>query len=259
MKSSWWSGLLLGLVFLTVGLGLIVGGVAARAPVVWGSGLPVAGVGAAIGVTSLFIRREQRRGLGTLTPVAAGWYPAAGQSAQPWPFAAVAAELQRVLEPTPYLVEASAERIRVRADLADARFLAFAGLRGVRKVFATDVIRKAEGIAVTANAALDLDWTVGLGGASVPRLTGRGELATGKVWSSGKTIEWGAGPDGRYDRQVDYTFSSSEITGPVSNVLSPAGWRESWPIEAKGAGVMGLLGACGGLAVGVLALLGKLS
>lgn len=259
MKSSWWAGLLLGLVFLAVGAGLIFGGVAAREPGVWGIGVPFAGLGTAIGASSVFIRREQRLGLGTMTPVAAGPYPAAGNTAQPWPFAAVAAELQRVLEPTPYAVEASAERIRVRADLADNRFLVLPGVRGVRQLFATDVIRKADGKVVTANVLLGLEWTVGLSGEPVPRLTGRGEIGTGKIWSGSGSVEWGVGPDGRLGRQVDYTFSSSEITGPVSDVLRRTGWRETWPIEAKGGAVMGGLGACAGLVVGALALLGKLS
>jgi hypothetical protein len=89
----------LGLVFFAVGLSLVIGGVAAGEPVVWGVGLLVAAMGLAIATNSLFIRREQRIGLEGLRPLGPGRHPAPGGLARPWPLTAVAAELQRVPQP----------------------------------------------------------------------------------------------------------------------------------------------------------------
>ena len=137
-------------------------------------------------------RREEIQGLDDLAAVSPGAPPEPGRPT-PWTLAQVAAELARTLEPTPYVVEASATRVRVRADLADARFLAGATIRDVKRVFVTDIVPKGGGKAALLDSQQEAEWAVGPSGDRVLALRASARIQGGKSWTWSRRTEYGVG------------------------------------------------------------------
>lgn len=241
---TWWILLLLATVFGLVGVGLVTGAVLADGP------LPLtlvgglfALVGLGMGAAVPAVRRQQNVGgdEDTLETVD----PASGRPAgpTPWPHQDVAWELARVFAGSPYVVQQTAGRIRVRADLADARFLSLAGAQRVSRVYAHDIVVEEEGRCATVDRTQQLRWSAGVDGAMRPRLAGSASVSSGKMLGKGSRREYGLGPDGTLGAQVDWTFALAEVQVPVREVLDQAGWKVSWPAEAKVAAAVALLGA----------------
>ena len=227
-------------IFVVIGIGL---GIAARL-----SGEAALWFGAAVCVvvglvTAAYLpraRREQALSTGELAPVSAT--SAAPSDGATWTLAQVAAELTRQFEGTPYVVQASPERIRIHADLADATFLDFAGVNKVKVVRGLDIVPDGKGAAVVRDWEQDLDLTAGVG-----RLTGSARMFSGASMGFERRIEWGVGADGDWKRQVDFSHSSRQLRGVAVAVLKRAGmypgWFASLPADAKVGLIVGLIGA----------------
>lgn len=227
-----------------------------------GWGLIWVGCGAIMIYFGLASRRETAADAGIapdadLRPVTPG--PRPGHPwPTPWTPEQVAGELARRFEPTPYRVSAARGRIRVTANLADARFALGPGVQQVSTVFVSDVLVKSPGRAAVLDGERSLEWAAGLGGGLVPRFTGSASMSGGRSYSFNRRIDLGMTPTG-IGRVVDYTFSSGDVHGPINDVLREAGWRQRLPAEARGALVMAAIGGGGAiLALVVLAITGKL-
>jgi hypothetical protein len=237
---TWW--LLLGMSLLFLGLGLA----AVVAAVVTGEWALLGGLAAvAVGLVMLWgalrSRREQR--LDEVAPPA----PPSGTA----PIAEVADALRERFAGTPYTVELQGSQIRVHADLADARFLTWAAAHHVKVVRGVDVVTPKPGVALMRDFEQDVDLS-----GSTGRLSGKARVFSGRSWSYERRVEVGVGTDGSVGRQVDVTFSSSDLHGPVLDVLAAkgygAGWFATMPAEAKGALVVGAIGGIGGIAAGLV-------
>lgn len=245
--TRWWILGLLATIFTTVGaivavalgrqdpVGLAVGGV-----------FVVIGLGMAGGAWSM--RREEH--LDEVPP------PEPAPGGQTW--AEVERRIRAHFEGTPFVVEAEGSVIRVRADLAHADFLGWASAHHVTEVRGVEAVATKSGQAITRDVAHGFEVSAG-----VARLTGSAHVFSGRSISYTRRVEYGVGADGRLGKQVDIDFSSRQVQGPVTEVLKETGWQPSWwsslPAEAKGGLVMGIIGAVGGLAAGVAALVQTLS
>lgn len=183
------------------------------------------------------MRREQAE------PVEGAAGAVGGRDAGPgtWPIERVAAEIRRRLEPTPYEVLVKPDRIVVEADLADARFLGPGSVRDVRVLRGLEVVLRDDGRPLVRDFERDVDWTAGVG-----RFTGSARVFSGVTYKYERRVEVGADRDG-VGAKVDYTTSWQQVRGPVVEVLKEAGWYGGWwaslPSEAKGAVVVGAIGA----------------
>ena len=240
---TWWLLLGMSVIFLGPGVALVV------AAVVTGEWALLAGlVFAVVGLVMLWgalqTRREQR--LDEIAPPE----PPSGTA----PFAEVADALRERFAGTPYTVELEGSRIRVHADLADARFLTWAAAHRVEVVRGVDVVTPKPGVALMRDFAQDVDLS-----ASTGRFSGKAKVFSGRSWSYERRVELGVGTDGSVGRQVDYTFSTNDLHGPVQEVLVAkgygAGWFATMPAEAKGALVVAGIAGVGAVAavVGVVA------
>jgi hypothetical protein len=243
----WWILGLLAAVFVVLGAVLAV---ALR-----GDGLPGVAAGAVFLLVGLGMawsaaqmRREESMG-----EVGA---PEAVPGGVPWP--EVAERIRARFQGTPYAVEVEGSIVRVRADLADATFLTWAAAHHVNEVRGVEVVAPRPGQAITRDFSQGFEIDAGAG-----RLTGSAHVESGRSWSYTRRIEYGVGTDGSVGRQVDIDFGSSEIQGPVNEVLRETGWYTTWfaalPAEAKGGLVMGAVGGIGGLVAAVAVLVDALS
>lgn len=229
----------MGIIFTAVGVGLA--GLAWHegewAP--WFGAAVFGGVGLLLLSTTARVRAEQSRG--DRSPV----QPASASLTSPepgaWTFTQIGEEIRRRMLDQPYVVDVGPERIRIHADLADARFLSFAGARQVRQVRGLDVVLVAPGNVIRR------DWSRGVeSSAGLASFRGEVTMSSGKQVRFERRIESGA-PGSGARAAVDYRFDSRELHEPVNEVLQEAGWWQNWyssmPTEAKVALVLAVLGA----------------
>lgn len=170
-------------------------------------------------------------------------------------------EVQRAFAGSPYRVVLEPDAIVVVADLADARFLGLASVRRFRSVYRTRLTWKAPGRVTWEDAEEVLEWTAGLDGAMVPRLTGRISGMRGRVTKVAFRKELGVDERG-LGFPVDYAFSSNEITHPLQAAVERAGFRPG----LAGTTIVGIVAAAvggggalvAGIVVAVLAATGNL-
>lgn len=177
--------------------------------------------------------------------------PDAAPGGVPWP--EVARRIEARFADTPFDVETEGSTIRVRGDLADATFLTWAAAHHVKEVRGVEVVAKKPGQAITRDYSQSFNLRGGVG-----VLSGRARVQSGRSWSYTRRVELGVGTDGTIGKQVDIDFSSSEIQGPINEVLKETGWYTSWfgalPAEAKGALVMAAIGGIGGIGGAIVAV-----
>lgn len=237
----WWMLGLLASVFTVVGAVLVLA-LGRVDPVGYLAGGIFLVVGLGLWWPALQMRREE----------ALGEAPAPASAPGDVSFTEVAERIRARLADTPYVVEAAGSVIRVRADLADATFLTWAGARRVRDVRGMEVVATGPRRAIVRDVVQGFELTAG-----VARLSGEGHAFSGRTWSRTRRIEHGVGLDGSLGRQVDIDFSSASLRDPVIEVLKETGWYTSWfaaqSAETKGALVMAVVGGVGGL-VAVIAV-----
>lgn len=242
MGKTWWIlGLLAG-VFGLVGVGLLVGGLAAGGPwpvLVIGVIFLLIGIGLAIPVP--VAKREQDVGpdeeMVEVLPLAVD------PSTLPWTEEQLAGAIARAFAEAPYVVLHAPGRIRVRVDLADTRYLTLMGVRRVKSVFAHDLVVTGHAKAAAVDRTLGLTWSAGVDGSLRPRLTGSLSVFSGKAWGGSFRKELGVSTDGRVGAQVDWKFELDEVQEPTREVLGRAGWKRTWPAEARIALVIAAFGA----------------
>ena len=232
----WWLLGLLATIFTVLGAVLMVA-LGRVDPVGYVAGGIFLVVGLGLWVPTWAMRREEH-----LDEVSA---PDAAPGGVPW--SQVAERFRARFAGRPLTVETVGWVIRVRADLADATFLTWAAAHHVREVRSVEVVAKKPGEAITRDVAQGFELRGGVG-----VLSGSARLQSGRSWSYTRRIELGVGTDGSVGKQVDIDFSSSQIQGPVDEVLEETGWKASWwgalPAEAKGALVMAVVGGLGAVA-----------
>lgn len=247
---------LLGVVF-----GVLAAGLAVLAVVLGVRGVPVApfvlgAIGALFLIVSAVgfvfaprIRTQERYFDGSATPppeMTQGW----GE---------LRAAIERAFAGSPYAVSTTPGGIQVIADLADARFLTMGGARRVKTVFATDVVPVGPGVVARVDSLRKLQWSAGISGSLTARLTGSAQITQGRVWTMQAHREFGVGAKGA-GAQVDYTFSSPEITTPLKAAIADAGFRDVLPAHAKISATVALAAAVpavlGGIGVAIAAALG---
>lgn len=256
MRKTWWAGAVLAAVFVLLGVGLLAGGVAAGgearvALLLVGAVLLL--VGGGIGAAVPAVKRQQDVG-GDDDAMRVVEPRAAGDAPRPWTEEQLAGEVAHRLEGAPYVVLHAPGRIRVRADLADARFLGPMGARGVREVRTHDVVSTRPAEAAVVDQRLSVEWSAGVDGALRPRVGGSMTLESGQRFEVGFRKEYGVGTDGSVGAQVDWSFDIREMQQPVRAALEAAGWRRTWSAEGR-LGLAVAVAAVGGTAVGGLAVL----
>lgn len=142
----------------------------------------------------------------------------AGEGAA-WTFDQVHSAIEQRFAGTPYAVTRNGDQIRVQADLANTIYLTWAWAHKVNEVRGVEIKAKKNRKATTRDYSRSI--AVSVGSAS---LIGEIEYSSGRQWSLEKHIEWGVGLDGSIGRQVDYTYSPSEIQKPVNEILKQSGW-----------------------------------
>lgn len=173
----------------------------------------------------------------------------------PWPWEQVAAHLVHAARATPYAVSVTAQAIEVTVDIGNAQWSSAFQQHGFESAYVVRLSPRKDGRRYTQTDTMyDIDWTGGVG-----RFTGRGHTQSGRSWSRKRRVEYGFGQDGRFGKQLDVNFNSSDLQGWVRQVLEPSGWKPRLDNEARGAVVFAIIGGGGAVvALVTLALLGKL-
>lgn len=182
------------------------------------------------GVTMMRDAIRIKRG-GNLLPVVPR--PATG-APKPWTWLQLAGDVAARFEGTSYVVEASDERIRVTANLANAAFATPAALRNVHFAYTVEILPSGDGKVRLNGRAQEVEASVGADG--MQRL-----VATGRARSSGtvlmrrtRRVEYGFDADG-FGKKVDIDFSSAAIHAPINAAIQDAGLRKRMSPERKGA------------------------
>lgn len=160
-------------------------------------------------------------------------------------------EVQRAFAGSPYRVVVEADAIAVIADLADARFLGVASVRRFRSVSRTRLTWKAPGRVTWEDAEEVLEWTAGVGGSLVPRLTGRISGMRGRVAKVEFRKELGVDERGP-GFPVDYVFSTAEIARPLKAAVERAGYRSGLATTTIVGIVAAAVGGGGALVAGIV-------
>lgn len=246
---TWMLMALMAAIFSVLGAGLVV---AAFVTGEWAllAGVVFLAVGLILGWFSAATRREQTMD-GTAAPAS---------EAGTIPFEQVAERIRARFVGLPYQVDLTGSRILVHADLADTTYLTWAAAHRVKVVRGVEVVAKAPGVAITRDFERDVDISAG-----IAKLTGTWRVQSGRSWSYQRRVDYGVGTDGSVGKQVDIDFSSTQIQGPVKDVLKETGWYQgpfgSLPAEAKGAvvvaGIAGVGAVVAVVVTGVMALTGR--
>ncbi len=136
-----------------------------------------------------------------------------------WTFDQLHEAIEQHFAHTPYAVKRKGDQITVQADLADKTYLTWAWAHHVNEIRGVEVTAKKGHKATTR----DYSRSIALSAGSAT-LTGEIQYSSGRQWSLEKNIEWGIGLDGSVGRQVDYTYSPSEIQKPINEILKQSGW-----------------------------------
>jgi hypothetical protein len=171
----------------------------------------------------------------------------------PWTFDEVHAAIEHRFTDTPYAVTRTGDKVVIQADLADKTYLTWAWAHHVNEIRGVEVKAKKNGKATTRDYSRSIAVSAGKA-----TLTGKINYASGRQWSLEKNIEYGVGLDGSIGRQVDYTYNTREIQGPVNDILRRSGWYGgplgSLPADAK-IGAFVAIATIVGLALAGLAVL----
>lgn len=253
MTKTWWIGAILAVVFVLVGgIGLAVSlglsGEDRAALLVAGALFLLIGLG--IGIVVPGIKRQQDIG-GDDDAMREVEPRPAGDAPQPWTEEQLAGDIAARFAEAPYVVLHVPGRIRVRADLADARFLGPMGARGVQEVRTHDVVSTTQGEAAVVDRTLSVSWSAGVDGELRPRVKGMAKAFSGQAFEVSFRKEYGVGTDGSVGEQVDWTFDYRELQQPVREALEAAGWRRTWSAEGRLGLVMALVGVGAAVATGV--------
>lgn len=262
MTRTWWIGAILAAVFVLVGGTLLAVSITLpgddRVALVVGGALFLL-IGLGVGAVVPAIKRQQDIG-GDDDAMREVEPRPAGDAAQPWTEEQLAGDIAARMAEAPYVVLHVPGRIRVRADLADARFLGPMGVRGVKEVRTHDVVSTAQGRAAVVDRTLSVSWSAGVDGALRPRVKGMAKTFSGQAFEVSFRKEYGVGADGSVGEQVDWTFDYRELQQPVREAMAAAGWKRTWSAEGRLGLVMALVGVgsavATGLALAVRALLG---
>lgn len=150
----------------------------------------------------------------------------------PWSFDEVHAAIEHRFAETPYAVTRKDDKVTIQANLADKTYLTWAWAHHVNEIRGVEVTAKKNGKASTRDYSRSIAVSAGQA-----KLTGDIKYASGRQWSVERNIEYGVGFDGSIGRQVDYTYNTREIQGPVNDVLRRSGWYGgpfgSLPADAK--------------------------
>ncbi|GAB3994707.1 hypothetical protein [Nocardioides marmoraquaticus] len=256
MTKTWWIGAILAAVFVLLGgiflaVSFTLGGEDRATMLVAGALCLLIGLG--IGSAIPGIKRQQDIGddddaMREVEPRPAGDAP------KPWTEEQLAGDIAARVVEAPYVVLHVPGRIRVRADLADARFLGPMGARGVKEVRTHDVVSTTQGQAAVVDRTLSVSWSAGVDGALRPRVRGTAKAFSGQAFEVSFRKEYGVGADGSVGEQVDWTFDQRELQRPVREALQAAGWKRTWSAEGRLGLVMALVGVGSAVAAGVALL-----
>ena len=159
--------------------------------------------------------------------------------------------VQRAFAGSPYRVDVGPDAITVIADLADARFLGFASVRRVGVVYRTRLTWTAPARVTWEDAEEVVEWSAGVDGALVPRLTGRIAGMRGRVVQASFRKELGVDERG-LGFPVDYAFSSNEIATPLKAAVDQAGFRTAMATTTRIGLVAAVVGGGGAVVAGVV-------
>lgn len=256
MTKTWWIGAILAAVLVLVGgivlaVSLGLSGEDRVALLVGGALFLLIGLG--VGAAVPGIKRQQDVG-GDEDALRVVEARPAGDAPQPWTEEQLAGDIAARFVGAPYVVQHAPGRIRVRADLADARFVGPGGVRDVKEVRTHDVVSTKQGEAAVVDRLLSVSWTAGVDGALRPRVQGVAKAFSGQAFEVSFRKEYGVGADGSVGEQVDWTFDRRELQQPVREALAAAGWKRTWSAEGRLGLVMALVGVGSAAAVGVALL-----
>ncbi len=214
-----------------------------------------------VAVTAVVLAVRERRRSARITPDTSPLRPAVpvdvallGGHPRPWPVPDVAAALATELAGTPYAVEHNDDTITVSLDLADQTWWVLAGAQSLRETFSVSLVRERDGVFERTDRREMLHWQAGVPVRGGLVGSGVGSVQLGRTFQWSKRIEWGASAEKGVGRQVDYTFSTADVAGPLQRVLGLAGWRTALDPSSHAGLVIGLLGI--GIALAMLVTMG---
>ncbi|QAY60686.1 DUF3592 domain-containing protein [Microbacterium protaetiae] len=170
----------------------------------------------------------------------------------PWPWEQVVAHLAHAAEDQPFSVAPRADgSVEVTHAVADARWFTLLRAHDLTSTFVCRLHPRSPGRYARTDTLYDVEWAAGVGGL---RATGR--VQAGRVWSFQRRVDYGFGADGAFGRQVDVTFSSSDVPRWIDAALSSSGWKSALDAQSR----WGLVGVgIGGVAVVVAVILAILT
>jgi len=217
-----------------------------------GIGLLVLGVGVLVGLVAWArARRTKRRAAGAVAgPVATVAAPAPVSDPAllplPWPWEQVVAQLARAAEDAPFAVTPLADGgVDVTYDVADARWFTLFRAHRLTSTFVCRLHPRKPGSYARNDTLYDVEWSGGVG-----TLRGSGQVQSGRVWQRRRRVDYGIGTDGSVGRQVDVTFSSSDVPRWIDTVLAGSGWRSALDGRSRAGLVAAVVG--GVVAVGAV-------
>ncbi|GAA1723253.1 hypothetical protein [Brachybacterium phenoliresistens] len=168
--------------------------------------------------------------------VVGGPLPSPTTRSAPWSWPDLVRGVAAAFEDSPYVVHADDHRVRITADLTDARWIQVTSLRTYSTVFAATLTRKRPGLARRNDLLHHVETTAG-----PLRLGAIAAVRSGRSWFWKREVQAAIGPSG-FQKVVDIDFSTSDINGPLQDVVKAAGWKQTLDAESKLALAMALLG-----------------
>ena len=135
--------------------------------------------------------------------------------------------VQRRTADTPYTVTPTDTGFDVGLDVVDARWFGLYGAAGLHRTFVHHVAVGAGYYRVTDDSRT-MRWEAG-----VPRLSRATERFVGRKLQFGTAKIWAPGLDGRLEKVVDYTFSSEEGRGLITDAAREIGLTQRQPLSVR--------------------------
>lgn len=157
---------------------------------------------------------------------------------------------------SPYTVTRTDDGMEVSLDLADSAWWALMYRESLHRTYTYRVsVDEQRGTFTMLDIERQVEWQAGVRAEDrKPLLRGSASVQQGRILSRERQTVWAWDDEGRFDKVVDYSFSTGEGHELVRRAAAELGLTERMPVQAKIGLAFAVLAIGGILVGGVVAL-----